>query len=140
MQHDLTCKCDGRGIVPGPIGGRAVKCDGVMPAKVPDRPLQEDSVGRQQTDRLRRASQAARKAEHHWPADCLMEAAHTIDSLRASLETAESVIRAMDIGIAHPDMGGSHQARAGERPRLTPEQWHAVTKAVDAEFAYPSSP
>ena len=37
------------------------------------------------TDKWRRASQAARKSEHHWPADCLMEAADAMDALRVSI-------------------------------------------------------
>lgn len=59
---------------------------------------------------------------------CDLEA--EVKQLRASLEAAESVIRALDVSIAHPDMGGQHQARAAERPRLTSEQWMAVAKAV----------
>lgn len=39
----------------------------------------------EQTDRLRRAEQAARSLDHHWPADALMEAAGTIDWLRADI-------------------------------------------------------
>lgn len=31
--HTIQCKCDGRGIVPGPVGGRAVKCDGLPMAR-----------------------------------------------------------------------------------------------------------
>lgn len=35
------------------------------------------------TSKWRGASESARRAEHHWPADCLAEAADLVDSLAA---------------------------------------------------------
>ena len=42
-------------------------------------------VADDQTRKLRDASRAVRKSEQHWPADCLDEAAETIDILRAAI-------------------------------------------------------
>ena len=58
--------------------------------------------------------------------------------LHQQLATAESVIRDLDVSIAHPDMGGQHQAKTGTRPRLTSEQWQAVAKAVNPHGMFPA--
>lgn len=41
--------------------------------------------------RFRAAAAAARKSEHHFPADCLVEAALTVESLRARLAAIEGL-------------------------------------------------
>ena len=43
--------------------------------------LAEHGPGHSPQERWREASRAARASEHHWPADCLAEAADVLDSL-----------------------------------------------------------
>lgn len=46
-------------------------------------------------DKWRRAAEAARKLEHHFPADCLAEAISEVESLRAKLAAVEALAEAI---------------------------------------------
>lgn len=51
------------------------------------------------TEKWLSASAAARKAEHHFPADCLAEAAHVARALIARAESAEAALAGLREGI-----------------------------------------
>jgi hypothetical protein len=51
-------------------------------------------------DKWRDASKAARKLEHHWPADCLAEAADVYDNLLAERDRARSIAAALEAQLA----------------------------------------
>ena len=56
------------------------------------------------TDRMRAAAGAARAAEHHWPADNLMEAAYIIEKQQDRIEQLEATLVAVQGGEAHPEV------------------------------------
>ena len=51
------------------------------------------------------------------------------DALRERVATLEGIVRALEVSVAQPDMGGHHQARTRIATRLTPEQWDVVLDA-----------
>lgn len=52
-------------------------------------------------------------------------------ALLNEIELLQQVVAAMDIKVMQPDMGGNHQYSARSMGRLTPDQWHVVTRARD---------
>lgn len=82
------------------------------PASLLDTVTEAQEGGRSDlTDKLRRASATYRTAEHHWPADCLAEAADAIDSLLADHDVTVRLIGDLvDPDDCHFDHHGGCQA------------------------------
>lgn len=55
------------------------------------------------TSKWRDASAAARKAEHHWPADCLAEAADVVDRLNAQAAEHEREVAGLRTQLAESE-------------------------------------
>jgi hypothetical protein len=82
-------------------------------------------MGETDTDRMRGASAAVRKFEYHWPADCLAEAADTIDHLRAHVEKLEAAICAhRHTLVDNPFLGEKHNDAHDRLWSLLPFECH----------------